>query len=46
MINYDDFTKENINNHNLNCPQILNQSCKILIIGSSESGTTNALLNQ
>ena len=35
MINYDDFTKENINKHNLNC----------LRIGASGSEKSNTILN-
>ena len=45
MINYDDVTKENINKHNLNWPQIPDDTYRILIIGSSRSGKTNASLN-
>ena len=45
MINFDDVTKENIKQHNLNWPDILDHSYKILIVGSSKSGKTNALLN-
>ena len=46
MINYDSFRKENINNNNLNWPQILDHPYRILIIGDSESRKTNALFNQ
>ena len=45
MINYDDVTKENMNKHNSNWPQILDDLYRILIVGSYESGKTNALLN-
>ena len=45
MINYDDVTKENINKHNLNWPQIPNHSYRILIVGGTRSGKTNALPN-
>ena len=45
MINYDDITKANISKHNLNWPRILVYSYRVLIIGSSGSGKTNALLN-
>ena len=38
MINFDDVTKENIKEHNLNWPQISDRSYRILIIGSSGSG--------
>ena len=44
MINYDDVTKENINNHNLNWLQIPDYPYIILIIGGSGSGKTNASL--
>ena len=45
MINYDDVMKENIKDHNPNCLQIPNHPCRILIIGGSGSGKTNALFN-
>ena len=45
MINYDDVTKENINEYNLNWPQISDLPYRIIIIGDSESGKTNTLLN-
>ena len=45
IINFDDVTKENIKEHNLNWPQISDHSYRILIIGSSVSGKTNSLLN-
>ena len=45
MINYDDVTKENINNHNPNWPKILDQSYGILTIGDSGSGKTSTLIN-
>ena len=44
MINYDDVTKENKNNHNLNWLQIPDYPYIILIIGGSGSGKTNASL--
>ena len=44
MINYDDVTKENINNHNLNWLQIPDYPYIILIIGGSGSGKTSASL--
>ena len=37
MISFDDNTKENIKEHNPNWLQILDQSYKILIVGSSGS---------
>ena len=37
MINFDDFTKENIKKHNANWPQIADHPYRILIIGSSGS---------
>ena len=45
MINYDDITKGNISKHKLNWPRILVHPCRILVIGNSGSGKTNALLN-
>ena len=45
MINYDDITRENIMEHNPNCPQIPHHSYKILINGGTGSGKTHALLN-
>ena len=45
MINFDDFTKENIKNHNPNCPKIFDHPCRILIIGGSGSGKTNSRFN-
>ena len=45
MINFDDYTNENKTKHNANWPYIPNQSNRILIIGGSGSGKTNALLN-
>ena len=42
MINFDDVTKENIKEHNLNWPQILDYPFRILIIRSSGSGKTNS----
>ena len=45
MINFDDYTNENKTEHNLNCPYIPDQLYRILIIGGSGSGKTNALLN-
>ena len=45
MINFDDYTNENIAEHNSKWPYIPDHSYRILIIGGSESGKTNALLN-
>ena len=45
MINFDDYTNENKNNHNLKWPYIPDHPYRILIIGGSGSGKTNALLN-
>ena len=45
MINFDDVVKENIKEHNSNCPQIPDHPYRILIIGDSGSGKTNLLFN-
>ena len=45
MINFDDYTNENIIDHNSKWPYIPDHPYRILIIGSSESGKANALLN-
>ena len=45
MINYYDATKEKINKHNSNWPEIPDHPYKTLTIGYSGSGKTNALLN-
>ena len=45
MINFDDYTNENIIEHNSNWPYIPDHPYRILIIGGSGSGKTNALLN-
>ena len=45
MINFDDYTNENVIEHNLKWPYIPDHPYRILIIGSSGSGKTNALLN-
>ena len=45
MINFDDYTNENKTNHNPDSPYIPDHSYRILIIGNSGSGKTNALLN-
>ena len=45
MINFDDYTNENKTEHNPNWPYIPDHPYRILIIGCSVSGKTNALLN-
>ena len=45
MINFDDYTNENIIERNLKWPYIPDHPYRILIIGGSGSGKTNALLN-
>ena len=45
MINFDDYTNENIIGHNSKCPYIPDHPYRILIIGGSGSGKTNELLN-
>ena len=45
MINFDEYTNENKKEHNLNWPYIHDHPYRILIIGSSGTGKTNALLN-
>ena len=45
MINFDYITKEDIKEHNTNWPTIPDHSYRILMIGGSGSGKTNALLN-
>ena len=45
MINFDDYTNENKTQHNSKWPYIPDHPYKILIIGGSGSGKTNALLN-
>ena len=44
-INFDDYTNENKRKHNPNQPYIPYHPYRILIIGCSGSGKTNALLN-
>ena len=44
MINFDDYTNENIIEHNSKWPYIQDHPYRILIIGGSGSGKTNALL--
>ena len=45
MINFDDYVNENKTEHNKNWPYIPDHPYRILIIGGSESGKTNLLLN-
>ena len=45
MINFDDYTHENKIEHNLNWPYIPDYPYRVLIVGGSGSGKTNALLN-
>ena len=45
MINFDDYTNENTIEHNSKWPYIPDYPYRILIIGGSGSGKTNALLN-
>ena len=45
MINFDDYVNENKTKHNKNWPYIPDHPYRILIIGGSESGKTNVLLN-
>ena len=45
MINFDDYTNENIIEHNSKWPYIPDPPYRILIIGGSGSGKTNVLLN-
>ena len=41
MINFDNVTKENIKQYNLNWPQISDHLYRILILAGSESGKKN-----
>ena len=45
MINFDDVTKENIEQHNPNRPQTPDYPYRILIIRGSGSGKANLLFN-
>ena len=44
LINFDDYTNENIVEHNSKWPYIPDHPYRILIIGGSGSGKTNAVL--
>ena len=46
MINFDDYTNENKIEHNSKWPHIPDHPYRILIIGGSGSGKTNALISQ
>ena len=43
--NFDDYTNENKTDHNLRWPYIPDHPYRILLVGGSDSGKTNALLN-
>ena len=45
MINFDEYINENKRKHNPNWPYIPDDPHRILIIGGSGSGKTNALIN-
>ena len=45
MINFDNYTNENKTEHNSKWPYIPDHPSRILVIGGSGSGKTNALLN-
>ena len=45
MIKFDDYTNENTTEHNLKWPHIPDHPYRILIVGGSGSGKTNAPLN-
>ena len=45
MISFDDYLNQNKTKHNQKWPYIPDHPYRILIIGGSESGKTNALLN-
>ena len=45
MIKFDDITKENIKEHNSNCPQLPDYPYRILIAGGSGSEKANPLFN-
>ena len=45
MINFDEYTNENLIEHNLKWPYIPDHPYRILIVGGLGSGKTKALLN-
>ena len=45
MINFDDYTNENKAEHNPKWPYIPDNPYRVVIVGGSDSGKTNALLN-
>ena len=45
MINFDNYTNENKTEHNRKWPYIPDHPQRILVVGGSGSGKTNALLN-
>ena len=45
MINFGNYTNKNKTEHNLKWPYISDLLYRILVLGGSESGKTNALLN-
>ena len=45
MFNFDYTIEENTKEHNSNWPEIPDHSYRLLIVGASGSGKTNALLN-
>ena len=45
MFNFDYITEEDIKEHNPNQPEIPGHPYRILIVGGSGSGKTNALIN-
>ena len=45
MFNFDYITKEDIKEHNRNWPDILDHPYRVLTVGGSGFGKTNALLN-
>ena len=45
MINFDDYANENKTEQNLKWPYIPDHPYRILVIGGSWSGKTNALIN-
>ena len=45
MISFDNYTSENKTEHKVKCPNFLDHTHQILIIGDSGAGKSNALLN-